>query len=109
MAADFASRLFWFSEGPNGTEATVKSCTPHAGDVGLESLADGRTLSWASDDVIHIWSGPDELDDTIVLPDSIREVRCVDDGLFVFGSRIWRLRWPLLERPSLARADVPAW
>lgn len=107
-AGDPASGLHWFTDGPDGPATSACSVHAHAGDLTVTPLADGRLLSWAPSDIIHIWSGPGELDDTLVVPDEIRHVECMADGLYVFGSRLWRFRWNEADAPR-PPSDAPGW
>lgn len=91
-AVDLVSAIHWFVDTPDGQVATPCTVHAHAGDTDLTVLPDGRLLSWAPGDIFHIWSESGELDDTLVVPDEIRQVACVEDGLFIFGSRLWRVR-----------------
>lgn len=107
-AVDLASALHWFVE-PFGEEScSVCTVHAHAGDADMTPLPDGRLLSWAPGDIIHIWAGPGELDDTLVIPDEIRQVECVQDGLYVFGSRLWRVRLDTSRSPPTS-PEAPGW
>lgn len=107
-AGDLASGLHWFTDVPEGPATAARSVLAHAGDLAVTLLSDGRLLSWAPGDIIHIWSGPAALDDTLVVPDEIRHVACVADGLYVFGSRLWRFRWDGSDAPP-PPSDAPGW
>ncbi|MET3837580.1 hypothetical protein ABIB58_002936 [Brevundimonas sp. UYEF29] len=107
-AGDPASGLHWFTDSADGPATSACSVHAHAGDLAVTPLSDGRLLSWAPGDIIHIWSGPGELDDTLVVPDEIRHVECVADGVYVFGSRLWRFRWNEADAPP-PPSDAPGW
>lgn len=107
-AVDRASALNWFTDSHDSDPPAVCTVHAHAGDTDITLLPDGRLLSWAPGDIIHIWSGPGELEDTLVVPDEIRHVECVHDGLYIFGSRLWRVRLETSAAPMTTLAS-PGW
>ncbi|MFN3858547.1 MAG: AAA family ATPase [Caulobacter sp.] len=81
----------------------------HGQDADIDVLPDGRLLSHAPDDVIHIWAKDGALDDSIVLPGSTRSVEPGGEGLFVFGSRLWRLPGVLRAAQQPQAEAEPDW